>query len=442
MSYFSDISSPDPNELHFKLSQVDTSMANAVRRIILSEVPTVGFRSEPHQKSTIVVHKNTCNLHNEILAHRISMIPIFIADVGKFDPKAYRFVLKKKNQTDRPITVTSQDFEVYHISDQEETQLSSQEVQKLLPPDPLSKSYIVICKLRPDPNSEEEGEEVDIECTATISTGTENAHYSPVSKSIFYNAVDQEAAQQELQKRLQQLQSSKSEAVSKKEIENMTRAFDQFDKYRYFKVDAEMEPDEFMFEVESIGQMLPTEIVGKSLSLLISKLLDVKQHLMQPNSSKIKVTLANTVLRSYNVEIDQEDHTLGNLLQSYLYSMYIQHPKPKLTLVSYKCPHPLQKRMVLRVSNSQIEDQDSSELEESSEQRTQNQNQVIQILLEGVEQIITLCHQIRNEWYQKNKLGEAPSVSSETGQQALALGTTITLKRRKKKPVKETVSES
>ena len=57
------------NDASFSLIGVDTSIANAFRRILLAEVPTVAIE-------TVIMKMNTSVLHDEVLAHRLGMVPL------------------------------------------------------------------------------------------------------------------------------------------------------------------------------------------------------------------------------------------------------------------------------------------------------------------------------------------------------------------------------
>ena len=46
----SDVSNEN-NKLTFKISGINVSLANALRRIILSDIPTVVFRTTPHEQN-------------------------------------------------------------------------------------------------------------------------------------------------------------------------------------------------------------------------------------------------------------------------------------------------------------------------------------------------------------------------------------------------------
>eukprot|EP00548_Thalassiothrix_antarctica_P001813 CAMPEP_0194142784 /NCGR_PEP_ID=MMETSP0152-20130528/11999_1 /TAXON_ID=1049557 /ORGANISM="Thalassiothrix antarctica, Strain L6-D1" /LENGTH=405 /DNA_ID=CAMNT_0038841867 /DNA_START=65 /DNA_END=1282 /DNA_ORIENTATION=+ len=60
---------PSENELIFEMIGVDVSFANALRRILISEVPTMAIE-------TVFMWDNTSIIHDEVLAHRLGLIPI------------------------------------------------------------------------------------------------------------------------------------------------------------------------------------------------------------------------------------------------------------------------------------------------------------------------------------------------------------------------------
>ena len=83
------ISKINEDELKFTISGINVSFANAIRRILLSEIPMVVFRVSPNDKNKCNIITNTSGLNNEIVKHRLSCIPIHIKDVEDFPLKNY-----------------------------------------------------------------------------------------------------------------------------------------------------------------------------------------------------------------------------------------------------------------------------------------------------------------------------------------------------------------
>ncbi|XP_036023250.1 DNA-directed RNA polymerases I and III subunit RPAC1 isoform X1 [Onychomys torridus] len=72
-----DIVHMDENTLEFDMVGIDAAIANAFRRILLAEVPTMAVEK-------VLVYNNTSIVQDEILAHRLGLIPI-LADPRLFE---------------------------------------------------------------------------------------------------------------------------------------------------------------------------------------------------------------------------------------------------------------------------------------------------------------------------------------------------------------------
>ena len=79
------------NILTFTISNINVSYINAIRRVILANIPVLVFKSEPYEKNNINIISNKTRLNNEIIKQRISCIPVHIDDIKSFPYKDYIF---------------------------------------------------------------------------------------------------------------------------------------------------------------------------------------------------------------------------------------------------------------------------------------------------------------------------------------------------------------
>ena len=72
--------SEEDETLRFTISNINVSLANSIRRIILAEIPTLVFRTTPYKENKSTIYSNTSRLNNELIKQRLSCIPIHISD--------------------------------------------------------------------------------------------------------------------------------------------------------------------------------------------------------------------------------------------------------------------------------------------------------------------------------------------------------------------------
>jgi len=73
-----DIIKVTKTEMEFDMIGIDPSIANAFRRILLAEVPSMAIEK-------LFINNNTSIIQDEVLAHRLGLIPIFA------DPRAFKY---------------------------------------------------------------------------------------------------------------------------------------------------------------------------------------------------------------------------------------------------------------------------------------------------------------------------------------------------------------
>lgn len=64
--------------MEFDIIGVDPAVPNALRRILLSDIPTMAF-------DRVFMFNNTSIIQDEVLAHRLGLIPL------KADPRLFEF---------------------------------------------------------------------------------------------------------------------------------------------------------------------------------------------------------------------------------------------------------------------------------------------------------------------------------------------------------------
>ena len=80
-----EIKSKTKEELVFDITGVDPTIVNTLRRIMIAEIPTMAIE-------TVIINQNTSIIPDEVLAHRLGLIPISV--------KVCNFVtFAKKNST-------------------------------------------------------------------------------------------------------------------------------------------------------------------------------------------------------------------------------------------------------------------------------------------------------------------------------------------------------
>ncbi len=105
----------DEKSIKVQLEDVPLSIANAIRRFTINEVPTMAIEE-------VLIIENSSAMPNEVLAHRISLIP-FISDIDRYvapeecdcgsklgcEKCVVRYVLRAE-ALDEPLTVYSGDI--------------------------------------------------------------------------------------------------------------------------------------------------------------------------------------------------------------------------------------------------------------------------------------------------------------------------------------------
>lgn len=347
----------------FKLTGTNMTVANTLRRCVLSETRSVGFRADLTNAADpgVEIKKNTSVIFNEMLAHRLTLLPLGVVRIDEFDPERYEFVLRVKNEERGPIGtaavrhVRAGDFilrERQESGDYED--LPAAATQAMFPPDPITKETALLVTLRPQWNPEQPAEEIDLKTRAVIGTGREFMGFCPVAQCAFGNTPDTDPVRQEqffnewlgAYKKVADPTTLPPEAVEKFRAEWRTMAAQ-----RCFLVDERGEPNSFDFVVESVGVRPVKDIVAEGIQAVV-KLVDPYTVAEAPAEEVgIRTQPVDSRMNGIDVIFEGHEHTLGCLLQAMITEIYLDSDAPDspITYAGYKVRHPLKREVTLRL---------------------------------------------------------------------------------------------
>ncbi|EGC30994.1 RNA polymerase III subunit [Dictyostelium purpureum] len=257
------ILSEKPYELVFEMMGVDAPIANAIRRILISEVPTMAIEK-------VYIINNTSILQDEVLAHRLGLIPI------KVDPRKFNFHLPNKEYTAEDTlifklkvkcerdangkiindTVLSKHLEWVPHDDQIAMFPNEEDHPRPVEDD------IPIMRLRP-------GQVIDVQLYCEKNIGREHIKWSPVCTASYRllpvisvdESIQGESAEKLVNtcpKKVFDIEDSGSVVAAR--IQSLNQ-----------KLNFERIRDHFIFSIESTGALTSRELFQEAIKILIEK---------------------------------------------------------------------------------------------------------------------------------------------------------------------------
>lgn len=392
MTNFSNLNTLRNKRTSFRIHNVDLSIINSVRRIILAEIPTIALSFDPltDKNPDVIVHTNKTSLHNEYLCHRISLIPMhFTADqVDAFDAKNYTFRLRKKNTGTALMNVTTNDIQIF---DKKKKVYPKELHDQVFPKDDITQEHILITKLQNNPYNNEEGEEIDIEFTASKNIAKVHSRWSPVSQAVYNLAIDEDMVKAQLPEKLRQAEENKGSKLTAEEVKSTTTRFHALDAQRLFKRNKYDEPVEVEFKIETECGLTPEYLVFKALKILRDKFDTSRVR----DESKVKIQ-QYSVKNLFDIQIFDEDHTMINVLQDMIYKHCIRDKGCKdydLTYIGYNQPHPLYNYMIVKMRFDSSTDM--------------TEDDVFQFLEDQFANVWDKLHKLNMDWIKFSKLGKS-----------------------------------
>jgi DNA-directed RNA polymerase subunit L len=337
--------------------------ANTLRRTIITDVETVAFASDiagDGSTTDVAISKNSTAMSNEMLAHRIGLLPIHVENPLEWDPDEYTFKLDITHDSTEQRDVVASDIQVFKNRGPEEEPLPVPSVQ-FFHPDPVTHDTSLLAILKGRVGTQEP-EVLSFTARATVGTGRQNARFMPVTSRCAYAYTRDDS--EERKKELFTAWLTNHKKVNPTEIESnstrkgeLEREFATMEIQRCYKMDARGEPFSFDFVVESVGVLDPKYIVARALEVLQKKLLAYASIDSGDLPETLKMRPADARMKGFDFLFQQEDHTLGNLLSTWMERNMME--KDEISFVGYKVPHPLRDEMLLRVGVESGKDTDA-----------------------------------------------------------------------------------
>ena len=332
-------------DFHFTLSNIPTCFANALRRTVITDILVCVIRSENEEVNQCNFEINTSRLHNEILKQRLSCIPIHMKDLELLKDK-YILEVDVQNNTDELMFVTTEQFRIKNKETGNYT--TKEQTREIFPPDPVTHYYIDLCRLRPKISDAIPGEHVKFSAEFSVASAKVNSMFNVVSKCTYCNTLDKALADKEWSNREKKLHETYS-TITNDEIAFEKRNFELLDAQRYFVKDS------FDYTIHSIGIYDNIEIIKKALVILQNKVVDFVQALIR-NEIPINKS-ATTMDHGYDIVLEDEDSTLGRILEFLLYQRFYEKEKT-LSFCGFKKIHPHHTESILRLAFAESVEKD------------------------------------------------------------------------------------
>ena len=287
-----EIKSKTKEELVFDITGVDPTLVNTLRRIMIAEIPTMAIE-------TVIINQNTSIIPDEVLAHRLGLIPI-LADANDFEEKkededfneknSLKFTLKvkcEKNKNGKIINeqIFSGDLKLELLGNQKNKFFNEKNNTYSVG---LVNDDIYLNKLTP-------GMEIDLVCYCVKGIGRTHAKWSPVC-TAYYKLLNKINILKEINgndaEELRQLCPKGVFVVNKKgnaEVGNVRECTSCRECIRQEKFKEYIElgkiADHYEFHIESVGMYSPESIFFRAIDVLKNKI-KVWHELLNEKSKK------------------------------------------------------------------------------------------------------------------------------------------------------------
>ena len=324
-------------ELRFTIDRLNVSLANALRRVILSDIPTFVFRTFPYSECKASITTNTSRIHNEIIKQRLSCIPIHISDM---DPsiKEYQLEINVTADGNEIRYVTTKDFKMKNKTNGK--YLTDVKVHEIFPPNAISGDFIEFARLLPKMTEYGEPEQLAMTCDLDIGSAREDGMFNVVCTCAYSMTMD--PAKVDVAWRIKEAELVKEgvAALGSDEMKAQRKNWALLDAQRFTK------DDSFDFVVETVGVFANADIVHKAAQIMINKCTKFIRDIESGENHIIPTV--STIQNGFDIELKGEDYTLGKVLEFFMHDKHYAEDQT-VTYCAFRKIHPHNPDSMIRV---------------------------------------------------------------------------------------------
>lgn len=331
--------------LEFRLSGVDVSVANAIRRTILANIERIVLNPQQIEINT------SLHFHNEIMKQRLRCVPVIPVENGVLmtDEQIVDFVknhaidVDVQNTEAHKIYLTTGDFKIW--SKEKKEYLPESRVREMFPAY-RNEYYIDLMRLSPAKGITIPGEHFKARIDLAIDTAQHDGCFSVVSKCSYQNTPDPLLAEKAWYQ-LDALDTTSSEEAK------------QYKKRDFYLLDAERYyvPNSFDFVVETNGIYENEDVVRRACSTLIYRFDYLANALKDNDENAVEIKPSQQLNNAFDIILKNGDYTVGVLLDNTLFRQYgTTEGDGTLSFCGFHKEHPHLKQSVLRMGFEKEQD--------------------------------------------------------------------------------------
>ena len=332
------VSKTDENgQLKFTIDRINVSLANAIRRVILSDIPTFVFRTFPYSECRASITTNTSRLHNEVLKQRLSCIPIHVSDM---EPtiKDYQLEINVTADAGEIRYVTTKDFKLKNKTNGK--YLTDVKVHEIFPPNAISGDFIEFARLLPKMTEYGEPEQLVMTCDLDIGAAKEDGAFNVVSTCAYQMTMDPSKVDEAWRIKEAELVKEGVATIGSEEMKAQRKNWALLDAQRFTKEDS------FDFVVETVGVFANADIVSKAAQIMINKCTKFIRDI-ETGENHIIPTVS-TIQNGYDIELKGEDYTLGKVLEFFMHDKHYAEDQT-VTYCAFRKIHPHNPDSMIRI---------------------------------------------------------------------------------------------